>query len=177
MAGRKDTHWADYEIEKLISLWLNGFSFARIGRAMPERGKSACQGKMWRIAQENPELYELKKKMKEERQEEEEKEKKEKAKKPKPRKKRTVRKTDRTDRPAIYHGQKHSMCWLCQHAAFDCKKPVDGWKVGKKTVRFYNRKKELRMYETVVVKKCPNFEPDPWVDRIDPYERQKYYSN
>lgn len=69
------------------------------------------------------------------------------------------------------------MCWLCQHAAFDCKKPVDGWKAEKKTVKYYNCKKELRMYETVIVKKCPKFEPDPWVDRIDPYERQKYYSN
>ena len=68
MAGQKDTHWADYEIEKLISLWLNGYSFARIGIAMPERGKSACRGKMWRIARENPELHELKKKMKKEKQ-------------------------------------------------------------------------------------------------------------
>ena len=172
---KKDTYWADHEIEKLISLWLNGYSFERIGRAMPERGKSACHGKMWRIARENPELRELKKKMeKKRRAEEKEKEKKEKAKRPKPRKKRTVQKTDR---PTIYHGKKHSMCWLCQHAAFDCKKPVDGWKAEKKTVKYYNRKKELRMYETVIVKKCPNFEPDPWVDRIDPYERQKYYSN
>ena len=177
MAGQKATHWADYEIEKLISLWLNGYSFTRIGRAMSERSKPACREKMRRITRENPELHELKKKMKQERQAEEERKEKEKAKQPKPRKKRTVRKTDQTDRPAIYHGQKHSMCWLCQHAAFDCKKPVDGWKAEKKTVRYYNNKKELRMYETVVVKKCPKFEPDTWVDRIDPYERQKYYSN
>lgn len=175
MDDKRKTRWTDEEIEKLVTLWLNGYSLSYIGEALQGRGKSSCKGKIWRITGENPALYDLKKKIKKEKQ----KETKQKETKPKKRKvsKSKKKKPLKTNQHTVYHGQKHSMCWLCQHAAFDCKKPVDGWKAEKKTVRYYNCKKELRMYETVVVKKCPNFEPDPWVDRIDPYERQKYYSN
>lgn len=69
--------------------------------------------------------------------------------------------------PAERHRrEKYSMCWLCQNACVNCEKPVKGWNA-KKIKNDGNR----IMY---VVKKCPNYIPEPWVDK---YDCTNYYQN
>ena len=57
-----------------------------------------------------------------------------------------------------YSQPKYSMCWICQKAAISCRKPVKGWKATK----IVNHE-----YEAYIVKQCPEYEPEPWVDKYD----------
>jgi hypothetical protein len=60
--------------------------------------------------------------------------------------------------PRKYSRPKYSMCWICQKAATSCRKPVKGWKATK----IVNHE-----YESYIVKQCPKYEPEPWVDKYD----------
>lgn len=62
--------------------------------------------------------------------------------------------------------EKYSMCWLCQNVCVNCEKPVKGWDAKK----IKNDGKRI-MY---VVRKCPNYIPEPWVDK---YDCTNYYQN
>ena len=64
-----------------------------------------------------------------------------------------------------YKKPKYSMCWICKKACIDCKKPVKGWKATK----IVNHE-----YEAYIVKQCPEFEPEPWVDK---YDCSEFYQN
>lgn len=64
-----------------------------------------------------------------------------------------------------YKKPKYSMCWICKKACIDCKKPVKGWKATK----VVNHEGEA-----YIVKQCPEYEPEPWVDE---YDCSEFYQN
>ena len=67
--------------------------------------------------------------------------------------------------PRKYSRPQYSMCWICKKAGIDCKKPVKGWKATK----IVNHE-----YEAYLVKECPEYEPEPWVDK---YDCSEFYQN
>lgn len=55
---------------------------------------------------------------------------------------------------------KDTICWVCKNALVNCKKPVKGWVAEKRLWGDGNPPKY-----TYFVKKCPNFEPEPYAPK------------
>ena len=160
---KSDRYWSEQEINTLIEARAKGLTMEEIA-VLVDRSVKSCNNKMYRLLENNPELWGvIGKRYKKPR----------KISPPKPKqvvlpKKKVVlkeRKTLPKPRKAI---QRHSMCWLCQRAG-RCKKPVKGWEA--------KIKESVNEGTLIIVKRCPEFIAEPWVDRMSDQELYHYYHN
>jgi hypothetical protein len=159
---KSERYWSEKEIDTLIEARAEGLTMEEIADLV-DRSVKSCNNKMYRLLEKNPELWGVIGKRKK---------KPKKIVQTKPKKvvlpKKLVpkeRKISPKPRKAI---QRHSMCWLCQRAG-RCKKPVNGWEA--------KIKESVNEGTLIIVKRCPEFIAEPWVDRMSDQELYHYYHN
>lgn len=159
---KSERYWSEQEIDTLIEARAEGLTMEEIA-VLVDRSVKSCNNKMYRLLEQNPELWGvIGKRCKKPK----------KISPPKPKKvvlpKKLVtkeRKISPKPRKAI---QRHSMCWLCQRAG-RCKKPVKGWEA--------KIKESVNEGTLIIVKRCPKFVADPWVAQMSDQELYHYYHN
>lgn len=145
---KSERYWSEQEINALIEARAEGLTMEEIA-VLVDRSEKSCNNKMYRLLEQNPELWGVIGKR---------------CKKPK-----KVVLRERKISPKTKNAiQRHSMCWLCQRAG-RCKKPVKGWEA--------KIKESVNEGTLIIVKRCPKFVAEPWVAQMSDQELCHYYHN
>ena len=159
---KSERYWSEQEIDTLIEARADGLTMEEIADLV-DRSVKSCNNKMYRLLEQNPELWGVLSKRKK---------KSKKVAPPKPKKvvlpKKLVTKERKISPKTKKAIQRHSMCWLCQRAG-RCKKPVKGWEA--------KIKESVNEGTLIIVKRCPKFVADPWVAQMSDQELYHYYRN